>query len=278
MALTGLVSHPANAEQNVKAPATTPKTRITWHGHAAFEIVTPDGKVLLIDPWLKNPMNPAAKDDRNPVQSIGKVDYILITHGHSDHVGDAVEIAKLYHSRLVATYELGTQMVQLLGYPKDQAGIDTLMNPGGEISTPDGEVTIAMTPAIHSSGMSYGDKGDIAYGGNPTGLILKIRNGPTIYHTGDTAFFSDMKLIGDHYAPDVAMINIGGHFGMQPDMAIQAALAVRAKIVIPHHYKTFPILTQDPAPFAAGIKKKGLQPVVMNPGETLVFEGKKLVK
>ena len=275
MALTGLAVNPVNAAPK---PIEHPTTRITWHGQSAFEVVTPDGKVLLIDPWLKNPLNPAAKDGKNPVQSIGKVDYILITHGHSDHVGDAVEIAKLYHSKLVATYELGTQMVQLLGYPKDQAGIDTLMNPGGEISTPDGEVTFAMTPAVHSSGLTYGEKGEIAYGGNPVGLILKIKNGPTIYHTGDTAYFSDMKLIAEHYAPDVAMINIGGHFGMQPDMAIQAAQAVRAKIVIPHHFKTFPILTQDAGPFAAGIKKKGMQPVVMNPGETLVFEGRKLVK
>ena len=276
LALTSFSITPVNAA--TKPTGEKPKTKITWHGQSAFQIVTPLGKVLLIDPWLKNPLNPAAKDGKNPVETIGKVDYILITHGHFDHVGDSVEIAKLTHSRLIANFELASQMATLLGYPKDQMGFDTLMNIGGEISTPDGEVTVAMTPAVHSSGLAYGEKGEVAYGGNPAGLIIKIKNGPTIYHTGDTAYFSDMKLIGEHYAPDVALINIGGHFGMEPDMAIQAAQAVHAKIVIPHHYKTFPILTQDPSAFAAGIKKHGMQAVVMNPGETIVFEEKKLIK
>ena len=101
-------------------------TTLTWHGHAAFEIVTPNGKVLMIDPWLKNPSNPNAKDGKDPLAAITKVDYILITHGHFDHVGDSVEIAKKTGARLVTNYELGSNMAKLLGCPKEQMGFDTV--------------------------------------------------------------------------------------------------------------------------------------------------------
>jgi L-ascorbate metabolism protein UlaG (beta-lactamase superfamily) len=255
-------------------------TRITWYGHATFQITTPKGKVLMIDPWLKNPANPAAKDNHDPVDDIKKTDYILITHGHFDHVGDAVELAKKTGARLVTNFELGTNMAKLLGYPKDQMGFDTLINIGGTITIADGEVTVHMTPAIHSSGLQIPNAGpnepDIVYGGTAAGFVIKIKNGPTIYDTGDTAYFSDMKLIGKHYAPDIALINIGGHFGMEPDMAVKAAMAVKARYVIPHHYGTFPVLTQDPMPFADEVEKHHMTAVVMKPGETLSYENGKL--
>lgn len=252
-------------------------TTVAWHGHAAFEIVTPKGKVLMIDPWLKNPVNPKAKDGKDLVEGIAKTDYILITHGHFDHTGDAVAIAKKTGARLVATFELGTNMAKLLGYPKDQMGFDTLMNIGGEITIADGEVTVMMTPAVHSSGIQNPNAGekdpDIVYGGNPVGVILKIKDGPTIYHTGDTAYFKDMELIGE-LAPDLALINIGGHFGMEPDMAVRAAATVKAKLVVPHHYASFPVLTQNADGFVAALKKKGIPSKVMEPGSSIVFEGK----
>jgi L-ascorbate metabolism protein UlaG (beta-lactamase superfamily) len=255
-------------------------TTITWHGHAAFEIVTPKGKVLMIDPWLKNPMNPNAKNGKDPLAAITKVDYILITHGHFDHVGDAVEIAKKTGARLVTNYELGSNMAKLLGYPKQQMGFDTLMNIGGEITIADGEVTVDMVPAVHSSGMGNplaGEKEpEVAYGGNPAGFVIKIKNGPTIYHSGDTAYFNDMALIGEHKI-DVALINIGGHFGMEPAMAARAAKAVHAKVVVPQHYGTFPVLTPDAKGFAEKLRKMVIRVRVMKPGTSLTFKGKKLV-
>lgn len=255
-------------------------TTLTWHGHAAFEIVTPKGKVLMIDPWLKNPMNPNAKNGKDPLTAITKMDYILITHGHFDHVGDAVEIAKKTGARLVTNFELGSNMAKLLGYPKEQMGFDTLMNIGGEITIADGEVTVDMVPAIHSSGMGNplaGDKEpEVAYGGNPAGFVIKIKNGPTIYHSGDTAYFNDMALIGEHKI-DVALINIGGHFGMEPAMAARAAKAVHAKVVVPQHYGTFPVLTPDAKGFAEKLRKMVIRTRIMRPGTSLTFKGKKLV-
>ncbi len=255
-------------------------TTITWHGHAAFEIGTPGGAVILIDPWLTNPANPGVKEKKNLLAHIQKADYILITHGHFDHVGDAVAIAKKTGARLITNFELGTNMARLLGYPKEQMGFDTLMNVGGEITVANGEVAVAMTPAVHSSGLANplakAQDPEIATGGTAAGFVLKIKNGPTIYHSGDTAYFKDMEVIGEQYAPDVALLNIGGHFGMEPAMAARAAASVKTKLAIPMHYGTFPVLTQDPKSFSEEVTGRGIGYVYMAPGATIIFEGKEL--
>src|SRR4051812_22759608 len=174
---------------------TASETRITWHGHATFEIVTPSGKVLFLDPWLGNPSNPKAKDGKNPIKNISKADYIFVTHGHSDHVGNSVELAKKTGAKLFTNFDLGQNMVEILGFPKKQAGSDTLSNIGGEIELANGEILAIMTPALHSSGLEDPKTHQQVYGGNPAGILLRIKDGPTIYHTGDTAYFSDMSLI-----------------------------------------------------------------------------------
>ena len=256
---------------------TASETRITWHGHAAFEIRTPSGKVLFIDPWLGNPSNPKGNEGKNLIKNIEKADFIFVTHGHSDHVGDSVELAKKTGAKLVTSFELGQNMVEVLGFPKNQLGYDTLFNIGGELDLANGEIVVAMTPALHSSGLEDPKSHRQIYGGNPGGFVLRIKNGPTIYDTGDTAFFSDMSLIAD-YSPDLALINIGGHFGMTPEMAAKAAMAVKAKYAIPHHYRTFPFLTQTAKPFIDALSKSAVQVRALEPGATLVFEGKELKK
>ncbi len=171
-------------------------------------------------------------------------------------------------------------MGKLMGYPKEQMGVDSLMNVGGEITIAKGEVVVAMTPAVHSSGLANPlakeQDPEIAPGGNATGFVLMIKNGPTIYHSGDTAYFKDMEVIGEQYAPDVALVNIGGHFGMEPAMAARAAASVKAKVAVPHHYRTFPVLAQDPIFFSEELTKKGVGYLYMAPGSTITFEGKKL--
>lgn len=261
---------------------TAPETKLKWFGHAAFSITTPSGKVLLIDPWLNNPTNPEAKEGKNPVVAVPKVDYILLTHGHRDHVGDAVEIAKKTGAVLITNPELAANLVKLADFPSKQAETDSIMGIGGEIQIADGEVTIAMTPAIHSSSVFNPKAGpnepERAYGGNPAGFVIVIRNGPTIYHSGDTAYFKDMQTIGEVYSIDIALLNIGGHFGMEPAMAAKAAQSVRAKLAIPQHFGTFPGIAQTADGFATELSKLKINFYEMKPGETISFHGKQLVK
>ena len=263
-------------------PGSAQITKVKWFGHAAFAITTPNGKVLLIDPWLSNPANPEAKDNKDALASVSRVDYILITHGHRDHVGDAVEIAKKTGAILICNPELAGNLVKLADFPRKQAETDAIMGIGGEIQIADGEVTVAMTPAVHSSSVFNSKAGptepERAYGGNPAGFVLIIKNGPTIYHSGDTAYFKDMETIGEEYQVDLALLNIGGHFGMEPRMAARAAKSVRAKLAVPQHYATFPGIATNSDVFAAELKKLGIPFYEMKPGETVSFRGKQFMK
>jgi L-ascorbate metabolism protein UlaG (beta-lactamase superfamily) len=262
--------------------ATAQETRIKWFGHAAFSITTPNGKVLLIDPWLNNPSNPEAQGGKDPLSAITRVDYILLTHGHRDHVGDAVAISRKTGAALICNPELAGNLVKLADFPQKQAETDAIMGIGGEIRIADGEVTVAMTPAIHSSSVFNPKAGanepERAYGGNPAGFVIIIKNGPTIYHSGDTAYFRDMETIGEEYQIDVALLNIGGHFGMEPRMAARAAKSVGAKLAIPQHYATSPDMTQTADDFAAELKRLKIPFYEMKPGETITFRGRQLIK
>src|ERR1041385_4408668 len=160
-------------------------TQLTWYGQSAFKIVTPTGKILLIDPWLSNPVFENAKQE---IAALKHVDLILITHGHSDHVGDAVEIGKKARAKLVATFDLADAMVKHLGYPADLAQVDTTGHFGGELTLLDGEVKVAFVRAHHGSGVAADDRSGLRHGGAPRGVGVTIPGGSASFHTGDTRF------------------------------------------------------------------------------------------
>jgi L-ascorbate metabolism protein UlaG (beta-lactamase superfamily) len=244
------------------------ETQLTWYGHAAFKIKTVTGKILLIDPWVTNPAFARGKDE---LTSLDHVDLILLTHGHSDHVGNAVEIGKRTGATLVSNLELNAAMISVLGYPEAQAPSETTGHLGGELSLLDGEVTVTFVPAWHGSSVQKEENAPPVYAGNPTGLIIALRDGPAIYHTGDTDVFSDMAFVKKFHKIDVMLVCIGDHFTMGPARAAEAVKLVAPKTVIPMHYGTFPVLTGTPEAFERELKKRKVkaQLRVMKPGETI---------
>ena len=242
------------------------QTKLTWYGHSAFKIVTPAGKVVLIDPWIQNPLNKNAQAD---LAALGQVDLILVSHGHFDHVGDAVAIAKQTKAKLVTPFDLGQSLVKYAGYPADQAGFDTQGNIGGTLVLLDGELSVQFTPANHGSNVAD-EKGDFHPGGNPCGFLIKVNKGPTFYHTGDTGLVSEMSFLGKQKV-DVMLCCIGDHFVMGPAQAAEAVRMVAPQTVVPMHYQTFPILRGTPEAFGAELSKAGSKAKlqVMKVGETL---------
>jgi L-ascorbate metabolism protein UlaG (beta-lactamase superfamily) len=269
---TSLVAAAQTASSSVPPQvAGAAKTQLTWYGHAAFKLVTPSGKVLLLDPWITNPLNPNGKQD---LADLKKVDLILISHGHADHVGDSVEIAKRTKARLVTAFDQAQAYARHLGFPSDQFGFDSVGNVGGTLSFFDGEVKITFVNAIHGSTLTAKEKaGEVPYpAGNPLGFVIAVRNGPTIYHTGDTDAFTDMQLLRSMKIT-LMLACIGDHFTMGPDRAAEAVALAQPGKVAPMHYGTFPVLTGTPAQFAAALKAKDLlsryQPLQLR--ETLDF-------
>jgi L-ascorbate metabolism protein UlaG (beta-lactamase superfamily) len=229
--------------------------KLTWLGHSAFRITTPGGNVILIDPWIQtNPMTP------EPLKKIDRVDTMLITHGHFDHIADAVDLAKEFKPEIVAIHET-------CGWLESKGVENTSgMNKGGTQTV--GEIEVTMVNAIHSCGIQDGDK--IVYGGEACGYIIRLPGGLTIYHAGDTAVFGDMKIIGELYAPTFAMLPIGDHYTMGPREAALAIRLLNVKHVIPMHYGTFPVLTGRPDSLQELTRDvPSLEYHVMKPGDTI---------
>jgi L-ascorbate metabolism protein UlaG (beta-lactamase superfamily) len=226
--------------------------KLTWLGHATFRFETPGGKTVLVDPWVMN--NPMCPDKE---KNLKKLDVMLITHGHGDHIGDAVEIAKKYTPIVVGIPEL-------VGWLEKKGVKNTaMMNKGGTQTV--GDVRVTMVHADHSCGIQDGDQ--LVYGGEACGYVIEFSNKLKFYHAGDTNVFGDMKIIHDLYAPDVAMIPIGDHFTMSPREAAYACGLLKAKTVIPMHFGTFPMLTGKPSELERLVK--GVDVVEMKPGQTI---------
>ena len=212
----------------------------SWYGQSGFKILTPGGKTFLIDPWLTNPVFDKGREELANLQSI---DLILLTHGHGDHVGDSVEIGKKTGAKLVANFDLSAAVVSALGYPADQASAETTGHIGGQLKLLNGELTVWFVPAWHGSTVRKDENSPPVSAGMPTGLVISLRNGPTIYHTGDTGFFSDIARVSDYNKIDIMLVCIGDHFTMGPAQAADAVKVVGPRLAIPMHYGTFPVLT-----------------------------------
>jgi L-ascorbate metabolism protein UlaG (beta-lactamase superfamily) len=225
---------------------------ITWFGHSTFVLTTPGGKRIVFDPWLTgNPTTP-------PGAKIDKADVICLTHGHSDHSGDVVAVARATGAPLVAVFELANWF-QGKGL-KDVIG----MGVGGTIEVKG--LKISMTPAVHTS--SIEEEGRVHYVGLATGFVVRMEDGRAIYFAGDTALFGDMRLIKDLYAPEIAFLPIGDHYTMDPAAAAKACELLGVRQVVPMHYGTFPALTGSPDVLKTLVEPRGIDVLVLKPGET----------
>jgi L-ascorbate metabolism protein UlaG (beta-lactamase superfamily) len=230
--------------------------KITYYGHSTFGLTTPSGQAALIDPWvMTNPRCPDA------LKTVSRLDVILLTHAHSDHLGDLLALAKQHKPKVVSTFEtylwLESKGTGAQGMPGNKGGSQKV-----------GDFEITMTHAFHSN--SIEDNGQRIYGGEAGGYIVRMPGGVCLYHAGDTAVFGDMKLIGEMYQPDVACLPIGDVFTMGPREAAMAIKLLGVKHVIPMHYATFPMLTGTPEALRAESKGiVGLEIQALKPGETL---------
>jgi L-ascorbate metabolism protein UlaG (beta-lactamase superfamily) len=229
------------------------KLAITWLGHSTFVITTPGGKRIVTDPWLEdNPMCPPG------MKKISKADLILVSHGHSDHTGDAVAVARATGAPIVAVYELALWL--------ERKGLTNVqgMGVGGTLMVAGLQVT--MVPAVHTSSTVENDT--TVYLGVPVGFVVRMEDGQAFYFAGDTAVFGDMRLIAELHAPQIGFLPIGDHFTMGPEGAAVAARLLGVRQVVPMHYGTFPVLSGTPERLKQLVEPQGIDVLVLKAGET----------
>ena len=247
------------------------KIEILWLGQSAMRITTTTGKVIMVDPWiLGNPKTPAAWKN---LDALGKLDLILVTHAHPDHLTDAPALANKHKVAIVGPGGM-LRSLQTLGVvpaeramPMHQSGSVTPLGPG---------IRITMVPAMHTSEYLWTNpatnKAETRVGGEAVGFIVELENGFKIYHMGDTGLFGDMKFIADYYKPDLIMIPIGGRATMDPkDAAFATREWLKPKFAIPMHYGTFPFLAGTPKEYIEALGSTSTQVIVMNPGDQIAF-------
>ena len=263
LALATLAAGTTSAQSN--------KIEVLWLGQAAFRITTVSGKVIVIDPFLTQ--NPKTPQQWKNLDALGKVDLILVTHAHGDHIGDAPDLAKKTNAPIIAPAGLNQSLLTLGVLP---ANLVPRMNKGGTITPLGPDIKISMTRAEHSSELVWKNpatgKDEVHVGGEPVGFILQLENGFKIYHMGDTGVFGDMKWIGEHYKPDLLLIPIGGHFVMDPaDAAMATRDLIKPKFAVPMHYGTFPPLKGTPQEYMQALGTTSTKVFPINPGDKLEF-------
>jgi len=260
--------------------AQTAKVEVHWLGQSATKLTTLTGKVIVIDPFLTG--NPKTPPQYKNLDALGKVDVILVTHGHGDHTGnlgrtdgqcDAGELARRTGAKVLGPAGLIATMIDLAWLTPEQG---VRFGKGGRVQPAGPQITITQVRAEHSSEVTVVDpvtKKSTTYpGGEPCGFIVEFENGFKLYHMGDTGLFGDMKLIGEYYKPDLVMIPIGGHFVMDPrDAAYATKEMLRPKYAIPFHYGTFPVLRGTPQEYQTALGQTTVQVFPIPPGDTLTF-------
>ena len=253
------------------ATAASSKVELQWMGQAAFRITSPGGKLIVIDPWITGgPKAPA--NYKADLAAVGKIDVLLVTHAHVDHIGDAPALAILNKTKLYGPADMVTPLITLGIIPAD---LGHRFNKTGHIKPFPG-IKVTAVAAEHSSLLVWNNpatkKNESHPAGQAMGYIIELENGFKIWHMGDTGLFGDMKFISEHYKPDLVLIPIGGNFTMDPeDAAFALNTWIKPKMVIPMHYNSNPLTQGTLAGFQAAMKDSAIKIIPMTEGQTLSF-------